>query len=235
MPAPQDLYKMLLAAAPLLLSLTVHEYAHARTALAFGDDTARRQGRVTLNPLAHLDPIGTLVLVLSQFIGWARPVPVNPNNLHPRRLGDIAVSLAGPMSNLGLAILCGLGLRLMLAIVGAPQNDVGRYTYLVLFITMMANLGLFMFNMLPLFPLDGHHIAREILPTHDQQQRFMQWQTRFGMVILLALIFLPAVLSRVMERSVFDPIGWLYMHLASFALRTFGLEEALWHVQPFLL
>ena len=91
-------YRLILVAPPLLLSLTVHEFAHARTALAFGDPTAKAMGRVSLNPLVHLDPIGTIVLLVTRAFGWAKPVPINPANLHPRRLGDIAVSAAGPAS-----------------------------------------------------------------------------------------------------------------------------------------
>src|ERR1035437_8633090 len=100
----------------LIFSLVVHECAHARTALAFGDPTAKNMGRITLNPLPHLDFMGTLCLIFSGFIGWAKPVPVNPYNLHPRRLGDIAVSFAGPASNLSLALIFGLILKGMVAI-----------------------------------------------------------------------------------------------------------------------
>ena len=111
---PQMLVALIAA---MLISLTLHELAHARTALAFGDPTAQMMGRISLNPLRHLDPIGSIALVLSMMagagIGWAKPVPVNPANLQPRRLGDIMVSLAGPMANLGLAVAAGLLLRLM--------------------------------------------------------------------------------------------------------------------------
>jgi Zn-dependent protease len=216
--SPEDLYRLLLLMPPLLLSLVVHEFAHARTALAFGDRTAQSQGRCTLNPLAHLDPIGTLVLVVTQFIGWARPVPVNPNNLHPQRLGDAAVSLAGPLSNLCLAILVGIALKIMYAMVGPPESSLVRGAYMVLGITMLANIGLFMFNLIPLFPLDGHHIVREALPTVDQRMDFMRWQVQYGMYVLAALIFLPAVLRIVLGREVFSPIRWLYGNVAGLIL-----------------
>ncbi|MBS3734375.1 MAG: site-2 protease family protein [Phycisphaerae bacterium] len=228
----QSIYEILLLVGPLLLSLTVHEYAHARTALAFGDATAKNQGRCTLNPLAHLDPIGTIVLVVTRFIGWARPVPVNPNNLHPRRLGDIAVSLAGPMSNFCLAVLCGLGLKLLYMTIGAPKAPLERAGFLLLGWTMMANIGLGMFNLIPLFPLDGHHILRESLPTTDQRMRFMQWQIRYGRIALAALIFAPMVLETVLRRKVFRPISWLFVHVLGFALRVLDLGDVLPYMLP---
>lgn len=225
--SPDDLYRLLLLMPPLLLSLVVHEFAHARTALAFGDRTAQSQGRCTLNPLAHLDPIGTLVLVVTQFIGWARPVPVNPNNLHPQRLGDAAVSLAGPLSNLCLAILVGIALKIMYAMVGPPESSVVRGAYMILGVTMLANIGLFMFNLIPLFPLDGHHIVREALPTVDQRMDYMRWQVQYGMYVLAALIFLPAVLGIVLGREVFSPIRWLYGRVAGLILAIMDIGPVL--------
>ena len=184
---------LLVMAVPLLLSLTVHEFAHARVALAFGDPTAKSYGRVTLNPLAHLDPIGTLAIFLVGF-GWAKPVPVNPANLHPRRLGDIMVSVAGPLSNLALAVLSGAGLRVLL-LAGDPEWPVYDSAFMLLFYTMAVNLVLCIFNLIPLFPVDGHHILRESLPVH-MRAGFMQWQVRYGQILLLALIFVPRLLNR---------------------------------------
>ena len=188
------LYKLMLLPA-LLFSLVIHEYAHARTALAFGDRTAYHQGRLTLNPLAHLDPIGTLCIFLVNF-GWARPVPVNPLNLYPRKLGDIAVSLAGPFSNLGLAIAAALLTRLWWAFghrVASPDtvDAVARYVLVLASVNVM----LFTFNLIPLFPLDGHHVVRELLPI-DSQHGFMDWQIRFGRMLLMAMIFVPALLPQ---------------------------------------
>ncbi len=220
---PEHLYELIYLAPALLLSLTVHEYAHARTALAFGDATARDLGRCTLNPLAHLDPIGTIVLLVSRFIGWAKPVPVNPLNLHPRRLGSICVSLAGPMSNLLLAVLCALGLRAFYAWGEAPLRAAGHGSLadaagMLLLYTSIANIGLCTFNLIPLFPLDGHHIAREMLPG-DRQRDFMAWQVRYGGPVLLALVFLPTVVEIVTHRPCpIDPIGYLHLR----ALRIFG-------------
>jgi len=211
MPTPEDLYNLLLLAAPLVLSLTIHEYAHARTALAFGDPTAKHLGRCTLNPLAHLDPIGTIALFVVHF-GWAKPVPVNPHNLDPPRLGDIAVSLAGPLSNLALAILSGLLLRAWFAYyaeIDLPTR-IADALWVILYYTMSINLVLCLFNLIPLFPLDGHHILRESLPKTDQRVRFMAWQMRYGRILLLALIFGPRLASFLLRRPVVGPIGAMF-------------------------
>jgi len=200
---------MLVVLPPLIFSLTLHEYAHARVALAFGDPTARNMGRVSLNPLRHLDPIGTLMLIFSGVIGWAKPVPVNPLNLEPRRLGDIAVSAAGPLTNLSLAAVCGLTLRWagpLLSSGGVSARDPKWVLYTLLWWTTVANLGMCFFNLIPLFPLDGHHIVRELLPTNSQRG-FMQWQIRFGAPLLLVLLVGPRLLGILTGSATpFDPL-----------------------------
>lgn len=184
---------LMLMAPVLIMSLTVHEYAHARTALAFGDHTARLMGRVTLNPLAHLDFMGTICLFFSQIIGWAKPVPVNPYNLHPRRLGDIMVSLAGPASNLSLAVICALAFRAMMYIPAENATAVVQGLQAMAYAGIFVNICLFVFNLVPLFPLDGHHILRELLP-EGKRQAFMNWQVRCGQFVLMAMIFVPILL-----------------------------------------
>jgi len=201
---------------PLALSLSVHEMAHARTALAFGDPTAKNMGRCTLNPLAHLDPIGTLALVLIGF-GWAKPVPVNVNNLHPRKWGDIAVSIAGPLSNLMLAVLAALALRFALKYLNLAATNLGQTVFGLAMFTIVANLSLFAFNMLPLYPLDGHHIFREQLPA-DMQAGFMQWQIHYGRLVLMALIFVPMLLAGT-QYAFIDPLGWGFRHLMNVAVK----------------
>ncbi len=201
------LYGVVLTAAPLLMSLTLHEFAHARTAQAFGDPTARSMGRCTLNPLAHLHPLGTLMMVFVGF-GWAKPVPVNPNNLRPRRLGDIAVSLAGPVSNLLLAALCAGVLRIMAATgtIVDPKADfaVSDLVVFMLSYAVIVNICLLIFNLIPLFPLDGHHIGRETLPAR-LRGGYMQWQRRYGIGVFMALWIGPNLLSSV--NVDFDPLG----------------------------
>jgi Zn-dependent protease len=213
----------------LLLSLTIHEFAHARTADMFGDPTARHMGRCTMNPIAHLDLMGSILILLVGF-GWAKPVPVNPNNLNPRRLGDIMVSLAGPLSNLVLGCICLLGLNILLraqpdgltqSFMYAPRGMINLMAAAMLWVGII-NLNLMVFNMIPLFPLDGHHILREMLPASNQYS-FMRWQMHYGRWALLALWIGPAMLGRLSNGPVPDPLGWLMgwtmygaMHLVSF-------------------
>jgi len=215
------LYTTILLAPPLLLSLTVHEFAHARTALAFGDPTAKNLGRCSLNPLVHLDPFGTIVLLVTHFIGWAKPVPVNPLNLHPRRLGDIMVSLAGPLSNLSLAVVFGLLMRLLLPFLDVREGSISQLIFIMLRYSTMANLALFTFNLIPLFPLDGHHIVRELLPP-EMQRGFMEWQLRFGRILLAALIFGPKLIEIVTRRPApINPLASLFKLIMDLAGRVF--------------
>ncbi len=202
----ERLYGIVLTALPILLSLSVHEFAHARTALAFGDPTAKARGRCTLNPLAHLNFVGTLMIFFVGF-GWAKPVPVNPNYLHPRRMGEIAVGLAGPASNFALAVLCSIALLVMTR-VGVTVNINGRFqptdvAVLMLTYGVFINLALCLFNLIPVFPLDGHHIVREILP-RPMGMAYMRWQVQYGMWTLLALMIAPRLLG---SRFPFNPIG----------------------------
>ncbi len=210
---PSWLLEKIILLPPLILSLAIHELAHARTALAFGDPTAKNMGRCTLNPLAHLDPIGTLAIVFVGF-GWAKPVPVNPNNLHPRKFGDIAVSLAGPVSNLMLAILVALMLRGLLSVGIKFSSPAGDMALDIILFAMAANLCLFIFNLLPLYPLDGHHIVREQLPG-NMQAPFMRWQLQYGRWLLMAIILLP-YLAAFLNLDVVGPVQWVIRHAVNF-------------------
>jgi len=196
----------LLALAPgLLFSLTIHEYAHARVALAFGDPTAYCLGRVSLNPLRHLDPIGTIMIFLIGF-GWAKPVPVNSANLRPPRLGDIAVSLAGVGSNFLFAVILAAGFRI-LSVSGVFEGEHGKLASYVILRTIGINIILCLFNLIPLFPLDGHHVARELLPP-SQRGRFMEWQVRYGRIILIGFLVLPAFVP-----GMPDPLGIVFRNV----------------------
>ncbi len=220
----QSFAAMLMLLPPLLFSLVIHEYAHARTAWSFGDPTAKNMGRLTLNPMAHLDPIGTLALIFIGF-GWAKPVPINPMNLHPRRLGDIAVSLAGPMSNLVLAVISFLLYRGW-AVLDARQlvpESVFEPVADSLFLLGIINVLLCTFNLIPLFPLDGHHILRELLP-NDHQEGFMRWQMQYGRVALMAMLFGPRLISAVTNNpNVPDPLHWVIRHASQVVLTAMGM------------
>ncbi|MCS6949843.1 MAG: site-2 protease family protein [Armatimonadota bacterium] len=176
-----------------VLCITVHEFAHAVTAYKLGDPTPKRQGRVTLNPLDHLDPLGTLMLVLmvitgARGIGWGRAVQVNPANFeHPRR-DLMLVAAAGPFSNLLLALLIAGLLRLQIL----PMTP-SLAEFLVMMVYM--NIGLMFFNLIPIAPLDGSKILAGLLPA-DAAYRYEMAMFRFGPILLLALVFIvPGVLS----------------------------------------
>jgi Zn-dependent protease len=171
----------------LIISFSVHEFAHAWTAYRFGDSTAKNQGRLTLNPLVHLDLFGSLLLLVAGF-GWAKPVPVNPYTLNQHsKSAYMWVSVAGPLSNLLLAILAAIPIRL-----GLIQFQVSTSKFLptpfgftVEFIVI--NLALLLFNLIPLSPLDGEKVLDYFLPMEWQEG----WQKikQYGPVLLIILIF----------------------------------------------
>jgi len=184
---------LLAAAGCLLLALPVHEFAHAFMAVSLGDPTPRLQGRYTLNPLRHLDPIGALLLLLAGF-GWARPVEWNPRNITvDLRRGVIQVALAGPVSNLLLALL-----SLWLV------HWAGSTQWLVFFLEAFAqiNVSLFVFNLLPIPPLDGSHVLFALLPR--KQLRLQLFLQQYGMLLLFVVIFLMPQLIRTPTRALLD-------------------------------
>lgn len=176
----------------LVIALTLHEYAHARAAAFFGDDTPRLAGRLTLNPLRHLDPLGSLMLVVAGY-GWAKPVPINPMALNQRsRAAVMLVSLAGPFSNLLLAGLGSLAYLLLRASAGAFSSAlsfVGQF--LVSFVVL--NVTLCVFNLLPVAPLDGEKVLEYLLP--EPARKLLYAVRPYGMFILLALVFVLPMLG----------------------------------------
>ncbi|MBN1212391.1 MAG: site-2 protease family protein [candidate division Zixibacteria bacterium] len=172
-----------MAAPAILFSLTVHEFFHAWTALKFGDTTARDLGRLTLNPLAHLDLFGTIMMFASGFrFGWAKPVPVNPMNLRNHRVADFWISIAGPLSNMGLGLIFGLIFRML----DNMAIHVPEAVVMFLFFMVMINVSLAFFNLIPVFPLDGSHILRSILP--ERYENTLDQLDRIGPFILIILI-----------------------------------------------
>ncbi len=169
----------------ILTAITCHEFAHAWVALKFGDHTAADRGRVSLNPLAHLDPIGTLALFVVGF-GWGKPVPVNPNAFRSR-WAELWVSAAGPGTNLLLAFLGGLPIRLPM--LREALMAVGGSSGVMLFfpVFVQINLALAFFNLLPIGALDGAGVLQQLLPLRQGIQ-FAQFNRAYGNLVLLALI-----------------------------------------------
>ena len=168
----------------LIIAMTIHEYSHARVAYALGDYTPRLQGRLTLNPLAHVDPIGLLMLFVVHF-GWAKPVEINPMNFQNPRRDDILVSLAGPASNLIVSFVA-LIVLVLLAKMDFPLSD----GLLVVFnLIIIYNINFAIFNMLPIPPLDGSHILRNLLP-YELARGYEQLE-RYSFIFLILIIATP--------------------------------------------
>lgn len=178
--------KLLLPAAPvILLALTIHEWAHAYTANRLGDPTARLMGRMSLNPLVHLDLFGTLAIVLIGF-GWAKPVPVNPNNLREPRRHMMWISLAGPLSNVGQAIV--FGMLFQLFITGHPTSAGGEFFTRMITYGVFINCALAVFNLIPVPPLDGSKIMYGMFSGMTAET---MWKLeRYGPIVLMGLIVL---------------------------------------------
>jgi len=196
-----DFTLFLLRIPPLLFALTIHEYAHAYAAYLCGDPTAKLRGRLTFNPIVHLDPIGALCLLFAPF-GWARPVPVNPYNFrHPRR-DDIFVSLAGVTANIATAVVVAIILRIA-GPTHAFSSPLARHFWVMLQILLFMSVGLFLFNLIPIPPLDGSHVLRNMLP-YDKAAAY----ERLAPALSLALLVL----------VVSGGVGWILYHPFNFII-----------------
>jgi len=207
-------------ALPLIFAVTLHEAAHGYAALALGDDTARRMGRLSVNPLRHVDPFGTVILPMlllavgGILFGWAKPVPVNFAKLRGRRLGMVAVAAAGPAMNLALAVLAMLAFHLVPLVPEGAQQWLG----LNLNNAVVINILLAVFNMIPIPPLDGGRVAVGLLP-----RRLAAPLARLegiGVLIVVGLLFLLPMAGRhlgididVFAWLVGGPVDWLAGHI----------------------
>jgi len=171
----------------IVLALTVHEYAHGRTAYHFGDPTAYEAGRLTFNPLAHLDPIGTLALIFLGF-GWAKPVPVNPYNFQGNRVTKMMwVAGAGPLSNLLQALVMSILFSLLWHFGPTGNSALVVWLHNFLFYFIMINIVLAVFNLLPIPPLDGSKILAGLLP--PSQMNIIFALERYGFIILIVMMW----------------------------------------------
>jgi len=191
----RTIYALAAVAIFLVVGFPVHEFAHAFAAYRLGDNTARLFGRLTLNPMVHLDPIGAIVLVASAFlgtgffIGWAKPTPVNPAMLRGGRRSDAIVAAAGPVSNLLMATAAAIVLRILVAVVDVPSEPIAFAANVLLFFVYI-NVALFIFNLVPIPPLDGSHVLFAFLDPRTvwKVRPFLQ---QWGLMILLVAMLLP--------------------------------------------
>jgi Zn-dependent protease len=198
---------LLIRAPGILIGITIHEYAHGLVALWRGDATAKQAGRLSLNPLAHLDIFGTLMLLFGPF-GWAKPVPVNYYNLNKPKRDMIFVSVAGPVSNILCAALIGISIRFYSPFLSDSMNI--QYVFIILKTAFLINIGLSFFNLLPIPPLDGSNILMGILPNTKiaDYLRFM----RHLPMIFLVLIFIQWGFHIPVLNWILDPLFMPYLN-----------------------
>jgi Zn-dependent protease len=199
----------------ILTGLTVHELAHSYAALLLGDDTPKRLGRLTLNPIKHIDPIGFILLLIAGF-GWAKPVSIDRQNLKRPRVDDTLIALAGPLSNFLLAVLLVLILKVVILVV--PFSSVGVFESVVsVFISFLAiNIALAVFNLLPIPPLDGSHLISNLLSLRNHSISASYF--RYGSIALMVVI----ILDRITEVDLL-PVGRVVRFFVFGLLRSFSV------------
>jgi Zn-dependent protease len=200
-----ELQDVVAAVIALLVGLTFHEFSHALVADQLGDPGPRRMGRLTLNPIPHIDPLGALMLIVARF-GWAKPVLVNPSALRNGPKGMAMVAAAGPIANLAVATVFAIVFR-VLELAGVESDFVRGVVLLVVVI----NVILAIFNLLPIPPLDGFNAALALLP--PRQAWTLRRYSQYGVLVLLGLVFLRYVNSPI------DPLGWI-LQIASLVARS---------------
>lgn len=219
---------LLLSIVIILFSLSFHEFSHGYAAYRLGDHTAYDQGRLTLNPLAHLDPIGALMM-LSGLIGWAKPVPFNPSRFRPEismKKGIVIVAAAGPLSNLFLSFIGNIVMNIVILLpllfgrIEWSQSQVYMILLLLCHQFTVINIYLAVFNSLPVPPLDGFKVFGAFLP-NQTYYGLMRYERTIGLAFLFILIFIPGVVSKVLnivaipfEFILHRPIDWLFHQLA---------------------
>lgn len=217
MTEPNIVYTVAVWLIPLVIAIVFHEVAHGYVARIFGDHTAESRGRLTLNPIRHVDPVGTVVLPLllaiahAPIFGWAKPVPVDNRNLRNPRRDMMLVALAGPATNFVLATLTALALAAFLGIAGGvPEQTaytVAGFVYDTLYSFLIVNVFIGVFNLIPLPPFDGGHVVQGLLPRAAAVQYAKL--ARFGFPLLIVLLFVLPMLSPDADivRRVIGPIA----------------------------
>ena len=199
----------------ILIGLTIHELSHSYAALLLGDDTPKKLGRLTLNPLKHIDPIGFILLVIAGF-GWAKPVVINRKNLkHPRR-DDVLISLAGPASNFVFAILLVIVLKLVFTIIPFGQETSIELTFSVFTTFIAINIVLALFNILPIPPLDGSHVILNLLSLKSDSISAAYF--RYGSYALIVIV----VIDRITSVELL-PIGSVMISITGGLFRLFSV------------
>ena len=179
------LTELLITAAAALLCISVHESCHGLSAWILGDPTARRQGRITLNPLKHIDPAGLFMMVVARF-GWAKPVPINPGYFKNPRVGMAVTALAGPLSNVLLSALAAVGYTVSIFYALYFQSQLLQTVSVFCDLVFILSAGLAVFNLLPIPPLDGSKVLFSVLPD-ELYWKLMRYE-RYGMVALMVLL-----------------------------------------------
>ena len=216
-----DFLQELLYTVPIIIiSLTFHEWGHAYAAYRMGDPTAKNEGRMTLNPFAHIDLLGFLLLILVGF-GWAKPVPVNPRNYRNYKKGETVVSLAGVSMNFVLAILSALILSIIMAVNKSHPMSAGVFSrlYVIFYYMLSLNCAHIAFNLLPIYPLDGFHVAEVLLAKHIGYKPFM-FLRKYGSIILFAVILIPQMFG---FSLIGLPAHWLADGLLKLFFLIFGI------------
>jgi len=207
-----DIPQLLVRIPVLLPALVFHELGHAYVAYRCGDNTAKLAGRITLNPIAHLDPLGTICLLLAP-IGWAKPVPVNPYYFRNPRRDEILVSGAGVVTNFAQALIFLVLAMIIVPFLPNPELHPGRqggvdFIFAILFLGVLMNIGLGIFNLIPLFPLDGSHILSNILP-YEHRRQFDEF-SKIAPFVLLGLVFFGGAF---LSHLIFAPTNFLFSNL----------------------
>jgi len=205
-----DFYTLLLAVPAILIALTFHEFAHAYVAFRLGDPTAKYMGRLTLNPLAHLDPMGTIMIFLIHF-GWAKPVPVDPRYLGNPKRDMMWISAAGPLMNMTLALASGILIRLFIGagFASGQPGGIASMVFQMLNFSLYINLALAFFNLLPIPPLDGSKILAGILP-HRYANTLYMIESK-GPMILFGIIMFGWVTGSNIIGSIIGPFVGFFM------------------------